>query len=65
MTFILHYLSGLAEIKAGVESYIINISNHIDKYNFIFSILETIWRVEKVGGDTGYAGTETTARSTG
>lgn len=36
---ILHYLSGLAEIKAGIETYIINLYDHIDRDHFCFSIL--------------------------
>ena len=39
MINILHYLSGLAEIKAGMETYIINLYDHIDRDNFSFSIL--------------------------
>lgn len=39
MIHILHYLSGLTEIKAGVETYIVNLYDHIDRDNFSFSIL--------------------------
>lgn len=39
MVNVLHYLSGLADIKAGVETYILNLYDRLDKEEYSFSIL--------------------------
>ena len=39
MVRVLHYLSGLADIKAGVETYIVNLYSFLSKDEFEFSIL--------------------------
>lgn len=39
MIHVLHYVSGLADIKAGVETYILNINRNMDKSEYKFTLL--------------------------